>query len=93
MPHRERRGGEEVPVIHPALHRPELEVGLVHERRGLQRRTCTDPPAFAAADAPQVLVEEGEQLVGEDAQVVPWFGRPAAVVTGRSIGAPHAAGS
>src|SRR5690606_3143202 len=65
MAHGERRRAQEVSVIVPTLHSTELEVSLVDQRRSLHRLTGTDPSPLPSANAPQLFVEERQELVRE----------------------------
>jgi len=57
MTHRQRRGAQEMLPVIEAGDREQLEVGLVHQRRGLHRPAGTHAPALAPRQPPDVLIE------------------------------------
>src|SRR5262249_44456511 len=67
VPHRKRRGPEEVGFVVPAPRAPELQVGLVDEGGGVQRPARADPSTLPARQALQVRIEDRQQLVGKTA--------------------------
>jgi hypothetical protein len=64
-PHHPGRHGEEVSAVAEsrATQVHQLEVRLVNQRRGVQRRARIVMPKPEMGDAPQVVVQQGHELV------------------------------
>lgn len=63
--HRQRRSAQEMGFVDEAARLSEAQIGFVNECRGLQRLPGSEARPGPVGDAPQLLVEGGQQFGGD----------------------------